>query len=72
MNEANNSRALIADHKREIRATLAQKKKEQRAHERRCFWTWPLGHQWQNVERIGPYYIDRCLICGKRTAWRVP
>ena len=30
--------------------------------ERRCFWTWPLGHQWQ---RLTSGWARVCLACGR-------
>jgi hypothetical protein len=30
----------------------------------RCFWRWPIGHQWERIVE-GQYAYKRCSDCGK-------
>ena len=45
----------------ERKAVKLSKKRKKK--ERRCFWTWPIGHLWENIQ---PYTM-KCRYCGKVT-----
>jgi hypothetical protein len=47
--------------KREGREHVPDVSREQRRRELRCFWTFPLGHEWHGMGAWG----DTCQICGK-------
>lgn len=36
-------------------------RKVRRRRQWRCFWTWPLGHAWENEG----WAVQRCAVCGK-------
>jgi len=52
---------------RKIEILNARKEKnlKQKQLERRCFWTYPFGHIWQETN----LYCVKCLVCGKHEIW---
>lgn len=54
-----------------IRRTARERRRQRRRHQTRCFWTWPLGHEFVTIGEPSPsgLRLAYCVGCQKQV-WR--